>query len=116
LPPGIDITQSAGAMLINLVRATPENGQWQRVMWRQRPDGLWRYSGAPASSYPLPEPDQGALIMPDVSNLDVRVWLTGKGWINPLQPAGARATGLEIAIERQRRDQKERFTRIVVLP
>lgn len=116
LPPGIDITQSAGTMLINLVRATPENGQWQRVIWRQRPDGLWRYSGVPASSYPLPEPDQGVLIMPDVSNLDVRVWLTGKGWINPLQPATARATGLEIAIERQRRDQKERFTRIVVLP
>ncbi|CAM4221435.1 Type II secretion system protein J [Bordetella tumbae] len=115
LPPGIDITQSSGAVLLNLIRATPENGQWQRVMWRLRPDGLWRYSGAPGSSYPLPEPDQGVLIMPDVSRLDVRAWLTGQGWINPLQPATARAAGLEIAIERPRGNQKERYTRIVVL-
>ncbi|GAB3084906.1 type II secretion system protein J [Bordetella muralis] len=115
LPPGIDITQSSGAVLLNLIRATPENGLWQRVMWRLRPDGLWRYSGAPGSSYPLPEPDQGVLIMPGVSRLDVRAWLTGQGWINPLQPATARAAGLEIAIERQRGNQKERYTRIVVL-
>ena len=115
LPPGIDITQSSGAVLLNLIRATPENGLWQRVMWRLRPDGLWRYSGVPGSSYPLPEPDQGVLIMPDVSRLDVRAWLTGQGWINPLRPATARAAGLEIAIERQRGNQKERYTRIVVL-
>lgn len=116
LPPGIDITQSSGQMLLNLVRATPDSGMWQRVLWRLRPDGLWRYSGTPAASYPLPEPTEGVLIMPAVSKFDVRVWLTGQGWINPQQPATTRASGLEIAIERDRGNRKERFTRVVVLP
>ena len=116
LPPGIDITQSSGQMVLNLVRATPDSGMWQRVLWRLRPDGLWRYSGRPAASYPLPEPIEGVLIMPAVSIFDVRIWLTGQGWINPQQPATARASGLEIAIERDRGTRKERFTRIVVLP
>lgn len=116
LPSGIDITASGVSALVNLVRATPDTGMWQRVTWRLRPDGLWRYSGEPAARYPLPEPDDGLLIMPGVTRLDIRAWLTGQGWVDPSRPAGSRAAGLEIAIERQHRAQHERYTRVVVLP
>lgn len=116
LPPGIDITQASGQTLLNITRATPDSGMWQRVLWRLRPDGLWRYSGIPAASYPLPEPDQGVLIMPGANRLEIRAWLTGRGWVDPEQPATAPAAGLEIVVERARNGQQERFDRIVVLP
>lgn len=116
LPPGIHVAQSAGAMLLDIVRATPEGGLWQRVTWRLRPDGLWRYSGMPAARYPLPEPAQGVLLMPGATALGVRAWVPGRGWHDPLRPETASASGLEVAIERRGRGQPERYTRIVVLP
>src|SRR3546814_7367147 len=60
-------------------------GLWQRVTWRLRPDGLWRYSGVPAARYPLPEPAEGVLLMPDATGLPVRAWVPGRGWRDPLQ-------------------------------
>ncbi|MBV7482799.1 prepilin-type N-terminal cleavage/methylation domain-containing protein [Bordetella sp. BOR01] len=116
LPPGIHVAQSAGAALLDIVRATPDGGLWQRVTWRLRPDGLWRYSGVPAARYPLPEPAEGALLMPGVTGLGVRAWVPGRGWRDPLQPETARASGLEVAIDRRGPGQPERYTRIVVLP
>lgn len=116
LPPGIQVAQSGGAALLDIVRATPQGGLWQRVTWRLRPDGLWRYSGTPAARYPLPEPADGVLLMPGATGLGVRVWVPGRGWRDPLRPDPLRATGLEVAIERGGRPQPERYTRIVVLP
>jgi len=116
LPPGIQVAQSSGSVLLDILRATPDGGLWQRIVWRLRPDGLWRYSGAPAASYPLPEPAEGALLMPGATALGVRAWVPGRGWIDPLRTDNARASGLEVAIERPGRGQPERYTRIVVLP
>ena len=116
LPPGVHVDQSAGAALLDIVRATPEGGLWQRITWRLRPDGLWRYSGAPAARYPLPEPAEGVLLMPEATGLQVRAWVPGRGWRDPLRPETARASGLEVAIERGGRARPERYTRIVVLP
>lgn len=115
-PPGIQVGQSAGAALLDIVRATPEGGLWQRITWRLRPDGLWRYSGTPAARYPLPEPAEGVLLMPGATSLAVRAWVPGLGWRDPLRPDTTRASGLEVAIERRGRGQPERYTRIVVLP
>lgn len=115
-PPGISVTQSAGAVLLDVTRATPDSGLWQRVTWRLRPDGLWRYSGAPAANYPLPEPTEGILIMPDCTSLQVRAWVFGQGWRDPLRPATTRASGLEVVIERRHSSQLERYTRVVILP
>lgn len=115
-PPGINVTQSAGAVVLDITRATPDSGLWQRVTWRLRPDGLWRYSGTPAANYPLPEPTEGILIMPDSTGLQVRAWVFGQGWRDPLRPATTRASGLEIAIERRHSSQLERYTRVVILP
>jgi len=116
LPPGITVARSAGAALLDIVRATPEGGLWQRITWRLRPDGLWRYSGMPAARYPLPEPDTGVLLMPGATGLDLRAWVPGRGWLDPARPETTRASGLELAITRDSRGQPERYTRIVVLP
>lgn len=116
LPAGIHVAQAAGAALLDIVRATPEGGLWQRITWRLRPDGLWRYSGAAAARYPLPEPAEGALVMPGATALALRAWVPGRGWRDPLQPETTRASGLEVAVERRLRGQAERYTRVVVLP
>ena len=117
LPPGIEVAQSSGAaLLLDIVRATPDGGLWQRITWRVRPEGLWRYSGVPAARYPLPDPADGVLVMPGATGLTVRAWVPGRGWRDPLQPETGRAAGLEVAIERPGRGQPERYTRIVVLP
>src|SRR3546814_17500202 len=91
-------------------------GLWLRVTWRRRLDCLWRNSGVPAARYPLPEPAEGVLLMPDATGLQVRAWVPGRGWRDPLQPETASASGLEVAIERRAHTKPEPYTRIVVLP
>jgi len=117
LPEGVQVLRGNGsAPLLDIVRAAPEQpGMWQRVVWQLRPDGLWRYVGVAGNRYPLPAPDSGALVMPQVTALRLRAWVPGRGWAELPATLPAQATGLDIALERRHRDAAQQFNRILVL-
>jgi len=117
LPAGLQVLRGNGAApLLDIVRAAPDlPGQWQRVVWQVRPDGLWRYAGAAGSRYPLPTPQDGALVMPQVTALRLRAWVPGSGWADLPAPLPAAATGLDVALERRHRDVPQQFNRVLVL-
>ncbi|SAI39534.1 general secretion pathway protein J [Bordetella ansorpii] len=117
LPDGVNVLRGNGAApLLDIVRAAPDQqGMWQRVVWQLRPDGLWRYVGAAGTRYPLPPPDTGALVMPQVTALRLRAWVPGSGWANLPAALPAQATGLDIALERRHREVLQQFNRILVL-
>jgi general secretion pathway protein J len=117
LPGGIQVRKGSGAPLLEIVRAAPgAPGQWQRVVWQLRPDGLWRYVGAAGNRYPLPDPQAGALVMPGVTALQLRAWVPGSGWANLPADLPRTATGLDFALARQWQGSEQRLNRIVLLP
>ena len=118
LPGGIQVLKDRNAPMLNIVRAAPGlPGQWQRVIWQLRPDGLWRRAGAPGSRYPLPDPQTGGLVMPGVTALQLRAWLPGRGWMAlPSTDLPLAVAGLDVALTRQRQGRPEQYNRIVLLP
>lgn len=117
LPGGIQVLKGLGAPSLDIVRAAPDTpGQWERVIWQLRPDGLWRYAGAAGSRYPLPPPESGALVMPGVTALQLRAWMPGQGWTTLPAALPQQAAGLDVALTRQRQGAQEQFNRIVLLP
>jgi general secretion pathway protein J len=117
LPGGIKVIKGLGAPSLDIVRAAPDMpGQWERVIWQLRPDGLWRYSGMAGIRYPLPAPETGALVMPGVTTLQLRAWMPGQGWSVLPAALPQQATGLDVALVRQRQGAQEKYNRIVLLP
>lgn len=117
LPPGITLNAGQGdSPLLEVVRASARrDGTWQRVVWRIRDGDLWRMIGRPGTAYPLDVPTEGTLMMRDVKQLDVRLWVPAQGWISRSARGAGAATGLEIAIDRGQGAASERYTRVVVL-
>ncbi|WP_179283970.1 prepilin-type N-terminal cleavage/methylation domain-containing protein [Bordetella genomosp. 10] len=114
---GVAVAQEPGKPLqLEIVRAAPaDDGAWQAVIWRIRDGGLWRYVGAAGARYPLPPARAGAEVMANVATLAVRFWIPGQGWVPPGTPGAGKASGIEVAVERNRDGQRERYTRVVVL-
>lgn len=118
LPEGVQVLRGDGAAapLLDIVRASPDQpGMWQRVVWQLRTDGLWRYVGLAGNRYPLPAPQSGALVMPQVTALRLRAWVPGSGWANLPADLPAQATGLDIELERRHRTVMQQFNRVLVL-
>ncbi|WP_459618327.1 PulJ/GspJ family protein [Bordetella sp. 2513F-2] len=117
LPAGVTVPPGSGAPQLRIVRAAPGlPGWWQQVVWQLRPDGLWRYAGAPGDRYPLPEPQSGALVLPDVTAMQVRAWVPGRGWAALPAALPAPATGLDVSLQRRVGSVTRPYNRIVVLP
>ncbi|MET0185728.1 MAG: prepilin-type N-terminal cleavage/methylation domain-containing protein [Achromobacter sp.] len=117
LPPGITLNAGQGdAPSLEVVRASARrDGTWQRVAWRIRDGDLWRMIGRPGTTYPLDVPVEGTLMMRDVKQLDIRLWVPAQGWISRSARGGGAATGIEVAIDRGQGAASERYTRVVVL-
>ncbi|MFC4277845.1 PulJ/GspJ family protein [Achromobacter aloeverae] len=114
---GVAVAQEPGKPLqLEIVRASPAgDGAWQAVIWRIRNGALWRYTGAAGLRYPLPPAQAGAEVMAGVAALGVRFWIPGQGWVLPGTAGVGKASGVEIAVERNHDGQRERYTRVVVL-
>lgn len=117
LPPGITLNAGQGdSPLLEVVRASARrDGTWQRVVWRIRDGDLWRMIGRPGTAYPLEAPTEGTLMMRDVKQLDVRLWVPAQGWIGRSARGAGAATGIEVTIDRGQGAASERYTRVVVL-
>lgn len=114
LPPGVAVVQPAGNPAeLDIVRSSAvDDGGWQRVVWKIRNGALWRYTGTSGARYPLPAPDQGAVLMPGVSAIGIRVWITGQGWVGMPAKVSGKATGVEVTLQR---NGNERYSRVVIL-
>ena len=123
---GDTVALSAGVRLLRPPRrrragdpapASDSPGLWQRVHWRVRPDGLWRASGAASARGPLPPVGDGALLLPGVRGMTLRVWIPGTGWAEAARAASATAaTGLEVTVQRGDAQAPQRYSRVMELP
>lgn len=124
LPPSV-LLQRRGAdgWVLELVRAVEgQPGYWQRVQWRQAPDGLYRLAGPADRRYPLPAPEvkDGGRVLTDSVRWRLRAWEPGAGWqVLPLEKTSARrqpASALELELELViRGTERQKVTRVVSL-
>ncbi|MEI2414707.1 prepilin-type N-terminal cleavage/methylation domain-containing protein [Orrella sp. JC864] len=121
LPAAIELTGGQAAPQLRIVR-TPASGAgaWQQVGWWRDGSVLRRAAPPAGDTFPLPEPQQGDVVLEGVSQFSVRAYVPGRGW-QPLpagQAGGAQpATGLEFTLEQGRPGQAPlRYRRVVSLP
>lgn len=93
--------------VFELIRSAPaEPGKWQRVQWWLQAGTLYRASGAPSATQPLPAPLPGERtpVLEDVTAFDVQAWTTAGGW-QPVAAGAARrppTTGLQVLVSVRR--------------
>ncbi|WP_339419754.1 MULTISPECIES: type II secretion system protein GspJ [unclassified Pseudomonas] len=99
---------------LDVIRSAPVAGDGlQRVRWWLKGDSLYRAAAPARDRYPLPAAKDGVLVLTGVSDLQVRVWETDKGW---RQLSGNRREdpqGLEISLVRQTPQGVEKYRQVV---
>ncbi|MCI2809621.1 PulJ/GspJ family protein [Eoetvoesiella caeni] len=102
--------------VLTVVRSA-RDGAWQRVAWGQDGNTLRRAVGPAAQTLPLPQAGSSDVVLDQVKNFSVRAWIPGQGWSTPNEAATqAKATGLEIMIERMHHGASEVYRKVVLLP
>lgn len=108
-------SDSKGFRLDIIRTAADQPGALQRVRWWVKGDTLYRAVAVARSRYPLPAPTDGVAVLKDVSDAQIRVWETDKGW---RQLSGNRREdplGLEIRLSRGTAQGVEKY-RLVIGP
>jgi general secretion pathway protein J len=101
---------------LSIVRSAGQ-GQWQQVRWIVRAGQLQRWAGPAGSVSPVAVPVTFDPVLDNVLGFTVQAWVPGHGWIAPDRaPAGRRATGLSITLQRLYQGQRESYRKVVVLP
>ncbi|CRM13870.1 PilD-dependent protein PddD [Pseudomonas sp. 24 E 1] len=99
---------------LDVIRSAPVAGDGlQRVRWWLKGDSLYRAAAPARDRYPLPAAKDGVVVLTGVSDLQVRVWETDKGW---RQLSGNRREdplGLEISLVRQTPLGVEKYRQVV---
>nr|WP_314569838.1 type II secretion system protein GspJ [uncultured Pseudomonas sp.] len=99
---------------LDVIRSAPVAGDGlQRVRWWLKGDSLYRAAAPARDRYPLPAAKDGVVVLTGVSDLQVRVWETDKGW---RQLSGNRREdpqGLEISVVRQTPQGVEKYRQVV---
>lgn len=114
-PPAITVrsSDSTGFRLDIIRSAADQPGALQRVRWWLKGDTLYRAVAPSRSRYPLPAPTAGVAVLNEVSDAQVRVWETDKGW---RQLSGNRREdpqGLEIRLTRQTAQGVEKYRQVM---
>ncbi|WP_426236435.1 prepilin-type N-terminal cleavage/methylation domain-containing protein [Pseudomonas sp. TWP3-2] len=114
-PPAITVrsSDSAGFRLDIIRSAADQPGALQRVRWWLKGDTLYRAVAPSRSRYPLPAPTAGVAVLNEVSDAQVRIWETDKGW---RQLSGNRREdplGLEIRLTRQTAQGVEKYRQVM---
>ncbi|PUA43017.1 type II secretion system protein GspJ [Pseudomonas protegens] len=92
--------------------ANPGDGL-QRVRWWLKGDTLYRAAAEPRDRYPLPAPSDGVAVLRRVSDLQVRVWESGKGWRQLSGNRRDNPQGLEIRLTRQTPQGQEHYRQVL---
>ncbi|NVZ67936.1 type II secretion system protein GspJ [Pseudomonas costantinii] len=99
---------------LDVIRSAPAAGDGlQRVRWWLKGDNLYRAAAPARDRFPLPAAKEGVVVLSGVSDLQVRVWETDKGW---RQLSGNRREdplGLEISLVRQTPQGVERYRQVL---
>ncbi|UII73652.1 prepilin-type N-terminal cleavage/methylation domain-containing protein [Pseudomonas sp. HN11] len=99
---------------LDVIRSAPVAGDGlQRVRWWLKGDSLYRAAAPARDRYPLPAAKDGVVVLTGVSDFQVRVWETDKGW---RQLSGNRREdppGLEISLVRQTPQGVEKYRQVV---
>mgnify|MGYP001336617038 CR=1 FL=1 len=92
--------------------------QWQWAQWTFKDNQLYRDEAPASVELPLPIAKPTFLAMPHISTFQVNAWVPARGWQNPpLSTQGQRrATGVEIQLQLQEREQLVTYRKVVVLP
>lgn len=101
---------------LDVIRSAPAAGDGlQRVRWWLKGDNLYRAAAPSRDRFPLPAAKDGVVVLTGVSDLQVRVWETDKGW---RQLSGNRREdplGMEISLVRQTPQGVERYRQVMGL-
>ncbi|WP_460150426.1 PulJ/GspJ family protein [Pseudomonas sp. S3_A03] len=99
---------------LDVIRSAPVAGDGlQRVRWWLKGDSLYRAAAPARDRFPLPPAKDGVVVLSGVSDVQVRVWETDKGW---RQLSGNRREdplGLEINLLRQTPQGVERYRQVI---
>ncbi|WP_083812415.1 prepilin-type N-terminal cleavage/methylation domain-containing protein [Pusillimonas sp. T7-7] len=112
LPPGIHWSAPA----LTILRSA-HDGAWQQVIWGQVGHTLQRAAGPASRTLPLPPAQANQEVLGQIKSFSVRAWIPGQGWTTPdTTISQLTATGLEITIVREHKQQLETYRKVVLLP
>ncbi|NYT86010.1 PulJ/GspJ family protein [Pollutimonas harenae] len=112
LPPGIHWSSP----VLTILRSA-HDGKWQQVIWGQLGQTLQRAVGPASHTLPLPPAQASQEVLQQIKSFSVRAWIPGQGWTAPdTTISQLAATGLEITIVREHRQQTETYRKVVLLP
>ncbi|WP_248751902.1 prepilin-type N-terminal cleavage/methylation domain-containing protein [Pseudomonas sp. MWU15-20650] len=99
---------------LDIIRSAPEAGDGLlRVRWWLKGDNLYRAAAPARDRFPLPAPKDGVVVLSGVSDLQVRVWETDKGWRQLSGNRQEEPLGLEFILVRQTPQGVERYRQVV---
>ena len=99
---------------LDVIRRAPVAGDGlQRVRWWLKGDNLYRAAAPARDRFPLPAAKDGVVVLTGVSDLQVRVWETDKGWRQLSGNRRGGPLGLEVRLVRQTAQGVERYRQVL---
>jgi len=93
------------------------NGDFANIVWHRDGNQLQRFVSAASGHFTMPPRDPSRTILHRIETFNVLAWIPGRGWFEPRSvPAGLRATGLNIEIQRVHKGRTQNFHKVILLP
>lgn len=103
--------------IVRSVAGSP--GQWQRVLWWQEDNMLYRNAAPAASQFPLPAPLERdrVLVLEGIHRVETRAWRQGAGWesLPNTQRGRSTADGLELILSLRTGQSNLDYRRVILL-
>ena len=93
------------------------NGDLANIVWHKHGNQLQRFVSAGSGHFTMLPQDPSRALLHRVETFTVLAWVPGRGWFDPQSvPAGLRATGLNIEIQRVHKGRTQTFRKVILLP
>lgn len=113
---GLHWEQGETASTLFILHAADHHWQW--VQWTFKENVLYRDEAPAGAELPLPIAKPNFVAMQHVDKFQIKAWVPARGWQTPpLSTQGQRrASGVEIQLQLQEKEQTVAYRKVVLLP